>query len=125
MALSPCFLEKLSLEEEDLFINKQNINLPPQNIDREEIVKDFGKCVEMEKYETISKKVSELKKYNKDHVSKMSKEEKEKIRNLLEEYKNSLTIIDIYVNENEKWDLVDEISFLSSDIDDLLKLFSE
>ena len=125
LALSPCFLEKLSLEEEDLFINKQNINLPPQNIDREEVVKDFGKCVEMEKYETISKKVSELKKYNKDHVSKMSKEEKEKIRNLLEEYKNSLTIIDIYVNENEKWDLVDEISFLSSDIDDLLKLFSE
>ena len=125
LALSPCFLEKLSIDQEDLFINKQNNELPPLNNYKEEIKKDIGKCAEMEKYETISKKVSELKKYNKDHVSKMSKEEIEKIRNLLEEYKNSLTIIDIYVQENEKWDLIDEISFLSTDIDDLLKLFSQ
>ena len=128
LALSPCLLEKLSLEQEDLFINKQSIELPPQKDNMEENVKNIGnigKCEEMEKYETISKKVSELKKYNKDHVNKMSKEEKEKIRNLLEEFKNSLTIIDIYVQENEKWDLVDEISFLSTDIDDLLKLFSD
>ena len=113
LAVSPCLLKILSPYEENLLIkNKKKEN--------ESKVKNM---TEMEKYFLIVQKMNDLRKYNKENVDKLTKEEKDNALKNLNEYKESMVFVLNYIEMNEMWDTIDEAANIAAEIEDLIKLF--
>ena len=110
-ALSPCLLRDLLPEEENSLKNKKNAK------------KQTKKSYEIQKFELIEKEMSKYRKYTKDMINKMSRSEKDNILITLDDYKATMDIICAYVQEKELWDMIEKVSMITNEIENLLALF--
>ena len=113
LAISPCLLEELSIEEENLL----------KSMPKKEEEKKEKKSYEMQKLELIEKEMEKYRKYTKDVIKKMKNSEKDDIATTLDDYKTTMDMICNYVQENELWDSLEKVSALTNEIEDLLNLF--
>ena len=112
LAVSPCLLEELSNEEENLLKSK------PKKEEKKE-----KKSYEMQKLDLIEKEMEKYRKYTKDVIKKMKNSEKDDIATTLDDYKTTMDMICNYCQDNELWDLIEKVSALTNEIEDLLNLF--
>ena len=113
LAISPCLLEELSIEEENLL----------KSMPKKEEEKKEKKSYEMQKLDLIEKDMEKYRKYTKDVIKKMKNSEKDDIATTLDDYKTTMDMICNYVQENELWDSLEKVSALTNEIEDLLNLF--
>ena len=111
LAISPCLLVELSQEEETALKNK-----PKKEVKKEK------KSYELQKLDLIEKEMNKYRKYTKDVIKKMKKGEKEDIAITLDDYKSTMDMICNYVQEKELWDLVEKVSLITNEIEDLLNI---
>ena len=111
LALSPCLLNELSSEEENTLKNQQ----------KKEVKKE-KKSYEMQKFELIEKEMNKYRKYTKEVIKNMKRSEKEDIAITLDDYKSTMDIICNYVQEKELWDLIEKVSSITNEIEQLLNL---
>ena len=111
LALSPCLLVELSLEEENSLKNK------PKKEEKKE-----KKSYELQKLDLIEKEMEKYRKYTKDMIKNMKRSEKDDIAITLDDYKSTMDMICNYVQEKELWDLLEKVSLLTNEIEDLLNL---
>jgi hypothetical protein len=95
LALSPCLLVELSLEEENSLKNK-----PKKEVKKEK------KSYELQKLDLIEKEMEKYRKYTKDTIKNMKRSEKDDIAITLDDYKSTMDILCNYVQEKELWDLL-------------------
>ena len=111
LAASPCLLNRISPYEENNLIKKSASNeLTGKN--------DF------EKYLLISQKMNDYRKYSKEDISKMEQKEKTNKLASLREYKAAMSGILNYIETMEMWDNLELAIALSSEIDNIIKLFT-
>ena len=115
MAVSPCLLTKLTTYEEN--------SLKQKNVEQFDI--NNLNLNEMDKYFLISQKMSEFRKYKKETIDKMDQKEKDKIYNILKEYKESMVVILNYIEASEMWETIDEAVNLAAEIEELILLFQK
>ena len=111
LALSPCLLVELSIEEENSLKNK-----PKKEVKKEK------KSYELQKLDLIEKEMEKYRKYTKDMIKNMKRSEKDDIAITLDDYKSTMDMICNYVQEKELWDLLEKVSLLTNEIEDLLNL---
>ena len=112
LAVSPCLLEELSPEEENLLKNK-----PKKETKKEK------KSYEMQKLDLIEKEMEKYRKYTIEDIKKMKRSEKDDIATTLDDYKTTMDMVCNYVQEKELWDSIEKVSALTNEIEDLLNLF--
>ena len=76
----------------------------------------------MQKFELIEKEMDKYRKLNKDVIKKMKRSEKEDIAITLDDYKSTMDMICNYVQEKELWDLIEKVSSITNEIENLLNL---
>ena len=111
LAVSPCLLKNLTPEEENNFKNTKN---------NKKIIK---KSYEIQKFELIEREMNKYRKYNKDMINKMSQSEKDNIAITLDDYKSTMDVVCAYIQENELWDMIEKVSSITNEIENLLTLF--
>ena len=111
LAVAPCLLVELSKEEEDS-LKKQ----PKKEVKQEK------KSYELQKLDLIEKEMEKYRKYNLDSIKKMNRSQKEDIAITLDDYKSTMDMICNYVQEKELWDLIEKVSLITNEIEDLLNL---
>ena len=111
LAIAPCLLVELSKEEEDS-LKKQ----PKKEVKQEK------KSYELQKLDLIEKEMEKYRKYNLDSIKKMNRSQKEDIAMTLDDYKSTMDMICNYVQEKEMWDLIEKVSLITNEIEDLLNL---
>ena len=77
----------------------------------------------MQKLDLIEKEMEKYRKYTKDVIKKMKNSEKDDIATTLDDYKTTMDMICNYCQDNELWDLIEKVSALTNEIEDLLNLF--
>ena len=112
LAISPCLLVELSVEEEIILKNK------PKKEEKKE-----KKSYEMQKLDLIEREMEKYRKYTVDVIKKMKRSEKDDIATTLDDYKSTMDMICNYVQENELWDSIEKVSAITNEIEDLLNLF--
>ena len=111
LALYPCLLNEISEEEEKALKNQ-----PKKELKKEK------KSYEMQKFELIEKEMNKYRKYTKEIIKKMNRSEKEDIAITLDDYKSTMDMICNYVQEKELWDLIEKVSSITNEIENLLNL---
>ena len=66
--------------------------------------------------------MEKYRKYTKDMIKNMKRSEKDDIAITLDDYKSTMDMICNYVQEKELWDLLEKVSLLTNEIEDLLNL---
>ena len=117
IAVSPCLLEELSPEEE-ISLKKHH-----QQQQQQKSQKNVKKSYEMQKFDLIEREMEKYRKYTKDDIKKMTTSEKDNIAITLEDYKSTMDIISTYVQDNELWDMIEKVSEIINEIENLLSLF--
>ena len=112
LAVSPCLLEEISEEEEKILKNK------PKKEEKKE-----KKSYEMQKLDLIEREMEKYRKYTKEVIKKMKRSDKEDIAATLDDYKSTMDMICNYVQEKELWDIIEKVSAITNEIEDLLNLF--
>ena len=112
LAISPCLLVELSAEEEIILKNK------PKKEEKKE-----KKSYEMQKLDLIEREMEKYRKYTKEVIKKMKRSDKEDIAATLDDYKSTMDMICNYVQEKELWDIIEKVSAITNEIEDLLNLF--
>jgi hypothetical protein len=111
LAATPCLLNRISSYEENNLIKKSASNeLKDKN--------DF------EKYLLISQRINDYRKYSKEDISKMEQKEKANKLASLREYQAAMSGILNYIERMEMWDNLELAIALSSEIDNIIKLFT-
>ena len=110
LAVSPCLLKKIPIDQE-------------MELKKLKFVSELKGKNDLEKYFFINEKINDLRKYSKEDINKMEAKEKEKIMANLNEYKLAMPSIMKYIENNEMWDQLDMATILSSDIENIIKLF--
>ena len=116
LAISPCLLEELSAEEENT-LKKQHQQ------QQQKSQKNVNKSYEMQKLDLIEREMAKYIKYTIDDIKKMTTSEKDNIAITLEDYKSTMDIISTYVQDNELWDMIEKVSEIINEIENLLNLF--
>ena len=111
LAVHPCLLVELTQEEEIALKNK-----PKKEVKKEK------KSYELQKLDLIEKEMNKYRKYTKDIIKKMKRSEKEDIAITLDDYKSTMDMICNYVQEKEMWDLLEKVSLITNEIEDLLNI---
>lgn len=111
LAVHPCLLVELTQEEEIALKNK-----PKKEVKKEK------KSYELQKLDLIEKEMNKYRKYTKDIIKKMKRSEKEDIAITLDDYKSTMDMICNYVQEKEIWDLLEKVSLITNEIEDLLNI---
>ena len=111
LAVHPCLLVELTQEEEIALKNKS----------KKEVKKE-KKSYELQKLDLIEKEMNKYRKYTKDIIKKMKRSEKEDIAITLDDYKSTMVMICNYVQEKEMWDLLEKVSLITNEIEDLLNI---
>ena len=111
LAVHPCLLVELTQEEEIALKNKS----------KKEVKKE-KKSYELQKLDLIEKEMNKYRKYTKDIIKKMKRSEKEDIAITLDDYKSTMDMICNYVQEKEMWDLLEKVSLITNEIEDLLNI---
>ena len=111
LAVSPCLLREVSSEEQNTLQKQQSTK------------KQVKKSYEMQKFDLIEREMAKYRKYTKDMIQKMNRSQKDNIAITLEDYKSTMDMICNYVQENELWDMIENVSSLTNEIEQLLTLF--
>ena len=111
LAVHPCLLVELTQEEEIALKNKS----------KKEVKKE-KKSYELQKLDLIEKEMNKYRKYTIDIIKKMKRSEKEDIAITLDDYKSTMDMICNYVQEKEMWDLLEKVSLITNEIEDLLNI---
>ena len=111
LAVHPCLLVELTQEEEIALKNK-----PKKEVKKEK------KSYELQKLDLIEKEMNKYRKYTIDIIKKMKRSEKEDIAITLDDYKSTMDMICNYVQEKEMWDLLEKVSLITNEIEDLLNI---
>ena len=111
LAVHPCLLVELTQEEEIALKNKS----------KKEVKKE-KKSYELQKLDLIEKEMNKYRKFTKDIIKKMKRSEKEDIAITLDDYKSTMDMICNYVQEKEMWDLLEKVSLITNEIEDLLNI---
>ena len=111
LAVHPCLLVELTQEEEIALKNK-----PKKEVKKEK------KSYELQKLDLIEKEMNKYRKFTKDIIKKMKRSEKEDIAITLDDYKSTMDMICNYVQEKEMWDLLEKVSLITNEIEDLLNI---
>ena len=111
LAVHPCLLVELT-QEEEIALKKK----PKKE------VKKKKKSYELQKLDLIEKEMNKYRKYTKDIIKKMKRSEKEDIAITLDDYKSTMDMICNYVQEKEMWDLLEKVSLITNEIEDLLNI---
>ena len=112
LAVSPCLLRELSIEEENS-LKKQENNKQKKNV---------TKSYEMQKFDLIKREMEKYRKYTKEAIKKMTRSQKDNIALTLEDYKSTMEFICVYVQDKELWDMIEEVSSITNEIENLLNL---
>ena len=119
LSVSPCLLKIITAYNEHLLKQK----LPKKEEDNKNIFNNMMN--EMEKYYIIAQKMVELRQYkNQESANKLTQDEKNKLNKELNEYKNEMQNIMLYIETNEMWENLDEASSIYNEIDELIKLLN-
>ena len=119
LSVSPCLLKIITAYNEHILKQK----LPKKEEDNINVFNNMMN--EMEKYYIIAQKMVELRKYkNQEIIKKLTQDEKNKLNKELNEYKNEMQNIMLYIETNEMWENLDEASSISNEIDELIKLLN-
>ena len=117
LSVSPCLLKIITAYVEHLLKQK----LPKKKEENKNIFNDMMN--EMEKYYIIAQKMVELRKYtNKENINKLTQDEKNKLNKELNEYKNEMQNIMLFIETNEMWENLDEASSIFNEINELIQL---
>ena len=117
LSVSPCLLKIITAYVEHLLKQK----LPKKQEENKNIFNDMMN--EMEKYYIIAQKMVELRKYtNKENINKLTQDEKNKLNKELNEYKNEMQNIMLFIETNEMWENLDEASSIFNEINELIQL---
>ena len=117
LSVSPCLLKIITAYVEHLLKQK----LPKKEEENKNIFNDMMN--EMEKYYIIAQKMVELRKYtNKENINKLTQDEKNKLNKELNEYKNEMQNIMLFIETNEMWENLDEASSIFNEINELIQL---
>ena len=111
LAVHPCLLVELT-QEEEIALKKK----PKKEVKKEK------KSYELQKLDLIEKEMNKYRKYTKDIIKKMKRSEKEDIAITLDDYKSTMDMICNYVQEKEMWDLLEKVSLITNEIEDLLNI---
>ena len=114
LAVTPCLLRELSPEEENS-LKKQQQNPP----------KKEKKSYELQKFDLIEREMEKYRKYTKDEIKKMTRSQKDNIAITLDDYKSTMDMICNYVQQNELWDMIEQVSSITNEIETLLNLFDQ
>ena len=114
LAVSPCLLREISPEEENSLKNQKK----PEKKEKKE-----KKSYEMQKFELIGREMAKYRKYTKEAINKMTRSENDNIAITLDDYKSTMDMICNYVQEKELWDMIEQVSVLTNEIENLLQLF--
>ena len=114
-ALTPCLLVPLN--------SKEAMQLEKKYNEKDKIITFGNDSYEIQKMEIIVKNIEKYKKYinNEEEIKKLSNKDKDIIIFTLEDYKNNLTGIGRFIEKNELWELIDKVSTLGNEIDEILK----
>lgn len=112
LAASPCLLRELSTEEENS-LKKQENNKQKKNVTQ---------SYEMQKFDLIKREMEKYRKYTKEAIKKMTRSQKDNIALTLEDYKSTMEFICVYVQDKELWDMIEEVSSITNEIENLLNL---
>ena len=113
LAVSPCLLRRISTYEENLLNKNRN--------------KDINKnknMNQMDIYISIKKNMDDYRKYNKETFDKLEQKQKDDIILKLKQDKESMANVLNYIQQMEMWDTLDEALNISTEIENLIKLFS-
>ena len=66
--------------------------------------------------------MEKYRKYTKDMIKNMKRSEKDDIAITLDDYKSTMDMICNYVQEKELWDLLEKVSLITNEIEDLLNI---
>lgn len=110
IAVSPCLLREISPEEEKALKTKTNTQ------------KQVKKSYEMQKFDLIKREMAKYRKYTKEMINKMSISERDNLGLTLDDYKSTMNNVTFYIQDNELWDLVEEVETINNEIENLLKL---
>jgi hypothetical protein len=113
LAVSPCLLGNVSTYEENL-MNKNKI----QNINNNKNMN------QMDIYFSIIKNMNDYRKYNKETFDKLEQKQKDDIILKLKQDKESMVSVLNNIQQMEMWDALDEALNISTEIENLIKLFS-
>jgi hypothetical protein len=114
-ALNPCFLKAIDSKEE--------LKLEQRYKEKDKTIPLINnKSYELQKLDIIIKQIDKYKIYKSDEnaVKKLSKENKETIIFTLEDYQISLNSIGTFIQNNELWDLLEKVSSVGSEINNIL-----
>jgi hypothetical protein len=113
LAVSPCLLGNVSTYEENL-MNKNKI----QNINNNKNMN------QMDIYISITKNMNDYRKFNKETFDKLEQKQKDDILLKLKQDKESMVSVLNNIQQMEMWDALDEALNISTEIENLIKLFS-
>jgi len=110
IAVSPCLLREVSPEEEKSLKMKTSTQ------------KQSKKSYEMQKFDLIKREMDKYRKYTKEMIGKMTRSERDNIGLTLDDYKSTMNNVIAYVQDNELWDLVEEVDSINNEIENLLNI---
>ena len=113
LAVSPCLLRNIPTYEENLL-----------NKNRNKDINNNKNMNQMDIYFSIIKNMNDYRKYNKETFDKLEQKQKDDIILKLKQDKESMTNVLNYIQQMEMWDTLDEALNLSTEIENLIKLFS-
>jgi hypothetical protein len=113
LAVSPCLLRNIPTYEENLL-----------NKNRNKDINNNKNMNQMDIYFSIIKNMNDYRKYNKETFDKLEQKQKDDIILKLKQDKESMTNVLNYIQQMEMWDTLDEALNISTEIENLIKLFS-
>ena len=135
LSVSPCLLKQVHPYEEHALRQKmpkteeekakEKEREKEKEKEKEEFM-TFRSLSEMDKYFHIAQKMGALRQYkNKETINKMTQEEKKKLIRELEEYRQAMELILIFIETNEMWENLDEAMSISSEIIEIINLLNK
>ena len=110
IAVVPCLLRELPPEEEKSLKMKTNTQ------------KQVKKSYEMQKFDLIKREMAKYQKYTKEMINKMTRSERDNIAMTLEDYKSTMDKVVNYVQDNDLYDMLEDVSSINNEIENLLKI---
>lgn len=123
-SFTPCLLQLIDSSQESALENlyessKEKIKMKEANYQKD--------SYELKKLELINKEIKKFEKYKNDEtlIKEIDKNEIANYIFMFEDYKNSMNTIGIYIETNELWDLISQVSLTAAEIDELITLFNK
>lgn len=123
-SFTPCLLQQIDNNQESALQNLYESNKEKMLKKEANVQKD---SYELKKLELINKEIKKFEKYKNDEklIEEIDKKEIENYIFMFEDYKNSMNTIGTYIETNELWDLISQVSLTAAEIDEFITLFNK